>query len=591
MNWEIFIALLWTNILSKVFCQSPLLNADHLPVIENNPMTLTCRLPREVMQVSWWRNGVSAGMWTGLYSDLCQSSPSPLPDGFSTSCFNNSVYTLTFEHVKQNREGEFWNCAVNYIGSTVTYSNSITINVIVPIKRLAMNPEVDPISLIASQSAQFTCTSDFGRPSPSIFWFKKNPLGGNPGSDINVTAASQTTTSNNSIAVSTLSFEPSMSDHNMRLYCTGINGAQAVASEVKPLINVLYGPTAPEISLNGSVLTTTLNIRSGQHLSIRCFSGGNPPHTYLWSFPGGSATGGDLVISDVQPVHEGNFTCTARNTMSASTGLTVSEQKSSTIAVQVLLPIAHVDIVGENAQVSVMKINDTRYFVCEASTGKPVATIQWFKDNRSRDIITDDIPFQVTNYNSTIKIDRSVRSVLTYHAKSTDNGMRIYCTARNAGDVLYSAIQIQLVITSTPVAPASLQVNEVNINYASVCWNYGVKDVIYPNFVLELKRTDTQWTGQPVSDMNINSNSRICTAIRSLNTSTTYDVRVYAENAIGRSEYSNSTSFTTLSESTQVPLTERSTPPLSPETGAARRVVVSKSLVFFATVVVGVYYQ
>ncbi|KAH3807821.1 hypothetical protein DPMN_136169 [Dreissena polymorpha] len=36
-----------------------------------------------------------------------------------------------------------------------------------------MNPEVDPISLIASQSAQFTCTSDFGRPSPSIFWFKK----------------------------------------------------------------------------------------------------------------------------------------------------------------------------------------------------------------------------------------------------------------------------------------------------------------------------------------------------------------------------------------------------------------------------------
>ncbi|KAH3807820.1 hypothetical protein DPMN_136168 [Dreissena polymorpha] len=279
----------------------------------------------------------------------------------------------------------------------------------------------------------------------------------------------------------------------MRLYCTGINGAQAVASEVKPLINVL-------------------------------------------------STGGDLVISDVQPVHEGNFTCTARNTMSASTGLTVSEQKSSTIAVQVLLPIAHVDIVGENAQVSVMKINDTRYFVCEASTGKPVATIQWFKDNRSRDIITDDIPFQ-------------------------------------------------LVITSTPVAPASLQVNEVNINYASVCWNYGVKDVIYPNFVLELKRTDTQWTGQPVSDMNINSNSRICTAIRSLNTSTTYDVRVYAENAIGRSEYSNSTSFTTLSESTQVPLAERSTPPLSPETGAARRVVVSKSLVFFATVVVGVYYQ
>ena len=89
--------------------------------------------------------------------------------------------------------------------------------------------------------------------------------------------------------------------------------------------------------------------------------------------------------------------------------------------------------------------NSETEFVCKTSGGLPAATVRWFKD-QSTTVTTDDV--EITNFatstSTTIDDLISVTSTLKYSPGKGDNGMKIYCTARNYVNTLTSDRKPQL---------------------------------------------------------------------------------------------------------------------------------------------------
>ncbi|KAH3826182.1 protein sidekick-like [Dreissena polymorpha] len=333
----------------------------------------------------------------------------------------------------------------------------------------------------------------------------------------------------------------------MRLYCNGNNGGPTVTSNTKPRINILYGPTMPVFHYNGSNVEGAIHALSGTQFVLRCSSLGNPHPSFTWTYAGGSATGEELVISNIRPLNEGNFTCVARNSIVSSTGDILEQQhQAAVIFVHIDVPITQVALLGTNAQNVVMKENDTSTFECQSSPGKPPATIRWYKDGGTQAIIEDDIG--LTDYNTTAMTESSVKSFLKYQATRLDNEMSIYCTASNVGPVITSPQRSKLVIVSLPVIPEELALSNIGVDSVTLSWLYYSGKHTLPRFILGMKESYSGWTERLLLDISKNY-TRISTKMTMLNSSFLYYVRVYAENSLGRSAPSPVVSFTTLSAS------------------------------------------
>ncbi|KAH3826125.1 hypothetical protein DPMN_128018 [Dreissena polymorpha] len=526
-----------------VTTQNPNLVTDKVMVAENSSVTLTCILPRAV-PTAWLRNGFGSTLWTGVLEGKCTSDPSPLPEGFEYACVNATLTTLTILRVNRSQDGDRWQCSVSVAGVS-TFSNNITINVQVPIGHLQLSPTFDPVSLIVNQPTTFKCTSDFGRPNPSIYWFKDNTTD-DVADGINITAFSSTSTTGVNITISTLIFTPLKSDLGMRLYCSGNNGGPSVTSNIRPLINLLYGPTIPIFHFNGTNVDVAIHALSGTQFVLRCTSNGNPHPSFTWTYSGGSAIGEELVIPEIKPLHEGNVTCLARNVMLSSSGGTLTTHQAAAIFLHIDVPITQVALVGSNAQNAVLKENDTSTFECQSSPGKPPAIIHWYKDGGTKEIIEDDIT--LNEYNTTAMAEFSVKSFLKYQAKRLDNEMSIYCTASNVGPVFTSPQRSKLIIVSLPVIPEELAKTIIGANSVTLSWKYASGNHIFPRFIIGMKESNSGWTERLLLDISTNS-TRLSTTLTMLNSSSVYSVRMYAENSLGRSAPSSVVSFTTLSSS------------------------------------------
>ncbi|KAH3806582.1 hypothetical protein DPMN_134905 [Dreissena polymorpha] len=221
---------------------------------------------------------------------------------------------------------------------------------IVPITKLEISPKLDPISLIVNRTVQVTCASDFGRPTPVIDRFMDSATN-DESDDVNITHLSEVTTMSDNVTISTLTVKPYNPDHNTRLYCSGNNGGSRVFSSMKPSINILFGPSQPEFNFNGSVVGGSIVALSGKSLLLTCTSIAYPSPSFTWTYPGGTTTGQNVVITSIDTMHEGNYTCSARNTMTPSIGSVRSETSNALIFVQVNVPIMYVEIVTPESKI------------------------------------------------------------------------------------------------------------------------------------------------------------------------------------------------------------------------------------------------
>ncbi|KAH3826202.1 hypothetical protein DPMN_128098 [Dreissena polymorpha] len=268
-------------------------------------LSMSCEFTEATLGFTWVRSSNSTAFFTSVGSIYNVFSGSqcvppdpelaPNPSLYSFSCPSTSRQTLTIKNVTLGNHGERWQCGAFPLSGGRSYSNYVILSILVHISKLEMSPNVDPVSLIVNQSAQFTCTSDFGRPTPFVYWFIDDKT--NKESIINITTLSVITTLSENATISTLAFMPSKTYHNMRLYCSGNNGGPTVSSSLKPLLNILFGPTQHEFNYNGSMVAGSLAVLSGMSFLLTCKSSGNPPPAFTWTYPGGTATGENLVIS------------------------------------------------------------------------------------------------------------------------------------------------------------------------------------------------------------------------------------------------------------------------------------------------------
>ncbi|XP_052266385.1 uncharacterized protein LOC127868558 isoform X2 [Dreissena polymorpha] len=421
-----YTVLLWSNC-QTAMSENATLTSDKDVVAENSSLTLTCYQPRAFYPI----------FWSSRYSEIyiigtCQPFSSRLSGEVSVRCVNSTTYTLTLLRVDRIQDGDRWLCSIdiNFEGS----SNSIVINVHVPITELKLTPDADPVSLISNMTTEFTCTSDFGKPAPDIHWFINNGRNETSGNiditrsssvvtttmnlnsdDLNVTNSSSAITQN--ITTSTLTFTPSHLYQNMRLFCTGNNGGHSVTSKAEPMLNILFEPTIPRIIKDDSTVLEEIETLSKEQLVLKCQSDGNPTPTYVWTYLGRTTAGQTITIPQLQSAHE--------------------------------VAITHVDIVCPNSQNLVIKDGEITTIECVTSPGKPSAIINWFKDNGTPETTADDIQFSVSDTNVTTRSDNSVKSILYYKAAQRDNNFRIYCTASNVGTTLSSEHRMKLDIIHT----------------------------------------------------------------------------------------------------------------------------------------------
>ncbi|KAH3797719.1 hypothetical protein DPMN_151306 [Dreissena polymorpha] len=520
------------------------------------PLHMTCEYPDANLGFSWYQRTLtspylsSVGTIYNTYNNVSCVPPvpslEPNPKIYSYSCLSLSKQRLTIRNVTMDNHGEQWSCGAYPVNGGRLDSNVITFNVKVPITKLDISPKLDQISLLVNQTVQLTCTSDFGRPTPVINWFMDNATS-HELDDFNITHLSAVTTMSENVTISTLTLKPSKPDNNTRVYCSGNNGgSDRVFSSMKPSINILFGPSQPEFYSNGSLVVGSIVALSGKSILLTCTSISSPAPSFTWTYPGGTTSGQNLVITSIGTTFEGNYTCNARNTMTPSLGTGRSETTNASIFVQVNVPIIYIELVTPASNIVFLKENDSILFECVTSSGKPVAVIKWYKDNRTPENNMDDVELSYASVKSLP--DNVTKSVLNYTAKRVDDDMKIYCTGINTGETLASNRHAQLIITSFPEAPSSVAVSEISARSVRISWLYLSTGRMFQQFIVEVNEDGGEWIEQTVSTAFFNlSSSTVYSDLTLLKELTRYRIRVYAENVFGRSGPSDIVSFTTSS--------------------------------------------
>ncbi|XP_060587107.1 nephrin-like [Ruditapes philippinarum] len=172
-----------------------------------------------------------------------------------------------------------------------------------------------------------------------------------------------------------------------------IAGTQSVSVSVQ----VLYTPDSPRFKVKSTTVSGPINFIDGKLSSVVCESNGKPnPDSYSWSQAGSSTTAGDtLTFNPVQKQDDGQYTCTAQNTMVPSSGDTQIGSNSSTVKITVLYApvITTLDnqdiLAGSNVSVQ-----------CPVIKGNPeFTTFRWTRNGDSRTWKTQTLYIQnVTKY-------------------------------------------------------------------------------------------------------------------------------------------------------------------------------------------------
>ncbi|XP_052222019.1 uncharacterized protein LOC127838356 [Dreissena polymorpha] len=241
--FKILLLFLCISIYSTVLCQNPHLISDVSWVAENYSLTLTCVLPSAVIPVAWIKNGVSTGMRIGLLSGRCVSDPSPLPQRFSFTCVNATVYTLTILQMNRTLNGDNWQCSINNVGLPI-YSETVTLTVKVPITDVSFsNPSAEnSVDVVENGIRTFTCHTSGGIPAANVTWYK---ISGSSATAITTGEMSFHNTSADTtvIVTSTLTYTAMRVDHGCKIFCRASNVVGQVKTSTREiLLNILFAP-------------------------------------------------------------------------------------------------------------------------------------------------------------------------------------------------------------------------------------------------------------------------------------------------------------------------------------------------------------
>ncbi|WAR04819.1 PXDN-like protein [Mya arenaria] len=307
-------------------------------VQENSSLQLTCSTSTDVNYVSY---NVRLLSLTKIITAVgfgplgCATDPAP-PSYLSCSCVSRREYVCVIRTVTRNMNGDVWFC-LPPAGDSNDNSGDKTIVVTIGITAVSMDfPAVRSLSVIDNTARQFRCATSVGNPQAIVEWYKDNGTP-NRADDTEITTGKETypiPSGSLIVTIGKLTLTVQRNDHEVGVYCRANNGGDWVYS-VSVFLDVQYDPSTPKVSYKNADVTSQVRVISGRPLTLTCSSTGNPPPTYIWTYPDGdSHSGPTLQLASVLQTHTGDPPhtplCTISGT-SISTTVVLVEGTDSTI--------------------------------------------------------------------------------------------------------------------------------------------------------------------------------------------------------------------------------------------------------------------
>nr|XP_022323486.1 hemicentin-2-like isoform X4 [Crassostrea virginica] len=233
--------------------------------------------------------------------------------GYNLSCPSNTRYSIQVT-VTQSWNGETVFCQGAAINEP---SNNITFRVTVPVTSVDLLPD-QPISVIAEQLMNLTCTTSACNPSANIQWFMSSE---------NITSHSSSKITNDGgffRTVSSLNFAVKKQDNQKQVFCRASNIPGNNVTSRKQTLHVLY---KPEVKSSPS---SPYRVEEEHTATLVCTVTAANPNTgitWRWIKTDSPSTvlhnGPSYNISNIQRGRSGSYNCTATNTVGTSEAATI----------------------------------------------------------------------------------------------------------------------------------------------------------------------------------------------------------------------------------------------------------------------------
>ncbi|KAK3590637.1 hypothetical protein CHS0354_013671 [Potamilus streckersoni] len=437
----------------------------------------------------------------------CQANSNPQPSHISWfpsgEVYSTSI--LYFNSVSRNNSGNYTCTALNNMTSTDgvqrTGSDTKWIEVDVLYPPFIFSP-TSPYKVIEYETLDVTCQV-IGNPTPDkIFW-----------------------SSSGEAYFSRLYFKSVTRNNSGNYTCTARNimtpgvGAPQIGSDTR---QIEYTVTDPATVF---VQTEVYKVIENHTLDVPCQIFSNPPPDQIFWFPSGEASDPSrLYFKSVSRNNSGNYSCTARNTMTPSVG---GQQKSSDtreIAVDILYPSAITEFTAKDNE---LFENSSLQLQCRVDSN-PYSVISLYHG--------DNLKFRVQD---------------TYELKYTSTvgclDAGIYtCRANNSlmnGDTVSADAHIK--VLCKPGIPTEFEINGRAHDSVTLEWTPGFPGSNPQYFFIEYRRLpDVKWlTASPASE-DTNLKKQYYT-VYGLQQETSYEFQMFAINKVGPSAYTNVINGTT----------------------------------------------
>ncbi|XP_076671541.1 sticks and stones isoform X2 [Andrena cerasifolii] len=259
------------------------------------------------------------------------------------------------------------------------------------------------------QQLELTCRSRGGNPPAKIVWYRNNE---------------QVTTeyrSEGSFSESVLSIIAKAQDNNARYRCEVSNIMSVDPMKLHVDLTVLFAPS-------GVTITGPTEAKADEQVVITCTTeNSNPPADIKWTVDGHNF---ESNASRTEPAPQGGWITSSNVTFNINrisrsivvicdaSNVKLTENVVRTHTINVIYPPSKLSITGYE-EGKTIDAGTVLKLMCTATSGNPLATLSWYKNDRT-----------VTG--NTRTRDHAVSSELTMLVNASDNNARIRCEAANS---------------------------------------------------------------------------------------------------------------------------------------------------------------
>ncbi|CAL8103483.1 unnamed protein product [Orchesella dallaii] len=447
--------------------------------------------------------------------------------------------TLIIEHIQKGTDEGIFTChARNRQG--LSSSRDIQIKVIVP-------PKIMPFQftnhlLREGMRAAVSCTVLEGdRPIDLVWEFDGKTITAATSQGLNIRIPDEYTT--------TLIIESLSSSHNGKYTCIAENsaGREYFSSEL-----------TVQIPPKWTVEPRDINVAAGQSVALHCQADGHPQPSIVWkratgTQPGeykdlsGATTGiysnGTIRFDHVKKSDEGSYLCEARNDVGS--GL------SKVVFLKVNAPAQFAD---RDQQISV-RSGEKAILQCRAKGDLPI-DIQWSNKHTK---IGSHSNHRYTVRQQTLD-DGAMSELLVADVDRSDSGS-YSCYATNSFGTDQTSVVLS--VQEPPEQPVNLRLLETQSRSVQITWleSFNGNSPLI-NFIIQYKFPSDTWTEAEVEELAVPA-TQTTAIVDGLSPSTTYHLRVLAQNGMGFSPPSEVIQVTTVEEAPEGPPQDIDIEPIS----------------------------